>query len=176
MSKSLGNVINPLDIVSEYGTDALRYFLLRELSPFEDSPFTLERFKEAYNANLANGIGNLTSRVMKMAETNLEGPVNIAEQTISKEYFEIIDTFDLKHVMDLIWEEIGELDQIIQEKEPFKLVRTNKEEGIKIINVLTQRLYTIARMLNPMMPETSAKIKESIKANKMPVEPLFLRK
>jgi methionyl-tRNA synthetase len=70
MSKSLGNVISPVDIVREYGTDAFRYFVARELQPFEDSDFTLERFKEAYNAKLANGIGNLVSRIMKMATSN----------------------------------------------------------------------------------------------------------
>jgi len=66
MSKTLGNVVDPRDIVQEYGTDALRYFLLREISNFEDSPFTLERFKDAYNSGLANGLGNLVSRVMNM--------------------------------------------------------------------------------------------------------------
>ena len=67
MSKTLGNVVDPRDIVNEYGTDALRYFLLAEVSSFEDSPFTIERFKDSYNSGLANGIGNLTNRIMKMA-------------------------------------------------------------------------------------------------------------
>ena len=67
MSKSLGNGVDPKDIVNEYGTDALRYFLLREVGSFEDSPFTLERFKNAYNSGLANGLGNLVSRAMNMA-------------------------------------------------------------------------------------------------------------
>ena len=71
MSKSLGNVINPLDLVKEYGVDALRYYLLRHIHPFEDSDFTLEKFKEVYNAHLANGLGNLVSRVMKLSEKYL---------------------------------------------------------------------------------------------------------
>ncbi|MFC1721155.1 methionine--tRNA ligase, partial [Patescibacteria group bacterium] len=75
MSKSVGNVINPFDIVNEYGTDALRYYIAREFSPFEDSDITMEKFNVAYNANLANGIGNLASRIMKMAEDNLDAPV-----------------------------------------------------------------------------------------------------
>src|SRR6185503_18100280 len=75
MSKTLGNVADPTEIVKEYGTDALRFFLAKEISNFEDSPFTMERFKDAYNAGLANGLGNLTSRIMKMAQDNLEGPV-----------------------------------------------------------------------------------------------------
>jgi methionyl-tRNA synthetase len=66
MSKSLGNVISPSDLINEYGTEAVRYFLLRHLHPFEDSDFTLERFKEMYNANLANGLGNLVARIMKL--------------------------------------------------------------------------------------------------------------
>ncbi len=176
MSKSLGNVINPVNVVVEYGTDALRYFLLRELSSFEDSPFTLERFKEAYNANLANGIGNLTSRIMKMAETNLDGPVTIAEKTIPDEYFSLFETFELNKVMDYVWGKIGELDRIIQEKEPFKLVKADKEAGVAVITDLVQKLYTIARMLNPLLTQTSDKIKAAVKANKMPEEPLFARK
>src|SRR3989344_4351477 len=68
MSKSLGNVVNPMQIMEEYGVDALRYFLLREISSFEDSPFTMERFKDAYNANLANGLGNLASRILTLSE------------------------------------------------------------------------------------------------------------
>jgi methionyl-tRNA synthetase len=70
MSKSLGNTINPIEVVNTYGTEALRYYVSREVSPFEDSPFTMDKFKDAYNAHLANGLGNLVSRVMKMAEAN----------------------------------------------------------------------------------------------------------
>jgi methionyl-tRNA synthetase len=176
MSKSLGNVVNPVDIVKEYGTDALRYFLLRELSSFEDSPFTLERFKDAYNANLANGIGNLTSRIMKMAESNLDAPVSIAEREDMSEYFSLFETYELNRVMDYVWVKIGELDRIIQEKEPFKLVKTDKEAGVSIITDLVVKLYSIARMLNPLLTNTSDKIKAAVKANKMPTEPLFLRK
>ncbi len=176
MSKSLGNVVNPVEVVAEYGTDALRYFLLRELSSFEDSPFTIERFKEAYNANLANGIGNLASRIMKMAETNLDQPVSIPENTIPEEYFKLFETFELNRVMDFVWARIGELDRIIQEKEPFKLVKVDRVEGQKIITDLVTKLYTIARMLNPLMTDTSEKIKAAVKANKMPATPLFARK
>ena len=69
------NVVDPLMIANEYGTDALRMFLLKEISSFEDSPFTEERFKESYNANLVNGLGNLTSRVLTLSEKYIE-PVN----------------------------------------------------------------------------------------------------
>lgn len=176
MSKSLGNAVNPYDLVAEYGTDALRYFVLRELSAFEDSPFTPERFKEAYNSGLANGIGNLTSRIMKMAETNLSEAVSIEENTIGVEYFKLFESFDLGKVMDHVWEKIKELDSIIQTTEPFKLVKSDPEKGKEVITDLVKKLYTIARMLNSLLPETSNKIKACVKANKSPETPIFLRK
>jgi len=176
MSKSLGNVIDPYEIVKEYGTDALRYYLIREIHPFEDSDFTMEKFKESYNANLANGIGNLTSRIMKMAETYLEKPVEIKEKTIPDNFFNLLEVYEFNKAADFVWKEIGELDSIIQTKEPFKLVKTSKEEGIEIIKDLVVRLYTIARMLNPLLPETSEKIKKCVSENKMPEAPMFLRK
>ena len=176
MSKTLGNVADPKEIVKEYGTDALRYFLLREVSSFEDSPFTMERFKDAYNANLANGLGNLVSRVMKMAETNLKKSVEIPENTIREDYKNAFEKFDLQEVTNIIWKEIGELDKKIQETKPFSLIKTDKIKAVEIIKELAVRLYTIGRMLNPILPETSEKIKNLVKINKMPEKPLFSRK
>ncbi len=176
MSKSLGNVVNPYDVVNEYGTDALRYFCLGELSAFEDSPFTLDRFKETYNAKLANGVGNLTSRIMKMAETNLPGPVDVPEKSIPEEYFEIASTYDFAKLCQFVWSRVQALDLFIQEKKPFSVIKIDKEEGVRLIQELVTQLYTVGRMLNPLLPETSQRIKECVKANKMPVEPLFLRK
>ncbi|MEI6191124.1 MAG: methionine--tRNA ligase [bacterium] len=176
MSKSLGNGINPVDLIQEYGTDAMRYYVCRELSPFEDSPMTLEMFKEAYNANLANGLGNLVSRVMKMAETNLAEPVTVPEKSIPAEYFDLLEKFEIQKATDLIWQKIAEADKMIQDTAPFKLVKTDKEKGIEIIKDLVISLYTIGRMLNPIMPETSKKIKSLVRANKSPETPLFLRK
>jgi methionyl-tRNA synthetase len=176
MSKTLGNTIDPLDIVALYGIDALRYFVLREFHPFEDTAVSKEKLLESYNANLANGIGNLTSRIMKMAETHLESPVAIEENTIPDSYFKIAETFDFKALADLVWRHIGELDAIIQTKEPFKLIKTEKEEALVILIDLVKRLYIIAQMLTPLLPETSQKIKDSIKSNKMPETALFLRK
>jgi len=176
MSKSLGNVINPYDVVKEFGTDALRYYCLRELSSFEDSPFTVEKFKEAYNANLANGIGNLTSRIMKMAETNLESSVEISNIDFPKEYLDAFENFDIQKVAHVVWNKISLLDQKIQETQPFKLVKTEKEKGIQIITELVQGLAEVAHLLEPLLPETAQKIKQAIKANKPPTTPLFARK
>ena len=176
MSKSLGNVINPNEIVKEYSTDALRYFLLREISSFEDSPFTMERFKEAYNAGLANGLGNLSSRILTLSEKYLEKCPEMPENSIPEEFSEILETFDTKKAMDYVWNKIQEVDQQIQKTEPFKVIKVDSEKGKKLITDLITELYTIARMLNPLLPETSEKIIKLIKQNKKPDQPLFLRK
>ncbi len=176
MSKSLNNVIDPNSIVEEYGTDALRYFLLREMSSFEDSPFTMERFKEAYNANLANGLGNLISRIMTLAEKHLEKHPKISEELDSNEYFDFFEKFDIKLAADYVWHKISELDKYIQETEPFKIIKTDKQKGEKLISDMVVRLYEIANMLEPLIPETSSRLKGLIKENKKPEKPLFMRK
>jgi methionyl-tRNA synthetase len=175
MSKSLGNVIDPFSLVEEYGTDAVRYFLARHIHPFEDSDFTREQFKEVYNANLANGLGNLVARIMKLAEDNLEKGMRPASESFPQEYANAIEHFEVNKAADVIWERIKLLDQQITDTAPFKVIKTNPEEGKEIILALTQELYGIARMLNPFMPATSKIIKEAIIANKKP-DNLFARK
>jgi len=202
MSKSLGNVIDPIAIVNEYGADALRYYLARHIHPFEDSDFTMEKFKEAYNADLANGIGNLTSRIMKMSEdhmkdtnilmgTNDTNSTNVSLLTspffqggderggssaFPKEFISAFAFYNIERAAEIISETVSLLDRRIQETEPFKLVKTDPEKGKAIIAELVVGLRTVARMLNPFMPATSRKIKEMVQANKMPSGPLFPRK
>ncbi len=170
MSKSLGNVVDPMQLVEEYGTDALRYYVAREVSCFEDSDITPESFREAYNANLANGLGNLTSRILTLAESNLDKPAEIPEWEDMEEYFALLNNFEINKAANYVWEKVGELDKEIQEKKPWE----SKDKGV--ISGLVVKLYSIARMLNPIMPETSDKIKALIEANKKPEAPLFLRK
>ena len=186
MSKTLGNVVDPFELISEYGTDAVRYYLAREVNVFEDGDLTKEKFKESYNANLANGLGNLVSRVMKMAQDNLDenSSKQLAESIKKTEsetedmeiYFNLLNTFEINKAADYVWLQIGLLDQQIQEEQPFKVIKKDKEAGQKMIVDLVIKLYSIARMLNPILPETSLKIKELIKTNKAPETPLFLRK
>ena len=176
MSKSLGNTISPIDVVNEYGVDAFRFFVAKEVSNFEDSPFTMERFKESYNSGLANGIGNLTSRIMKMASDNLDTPVQISEYEDMSVYFGFLDNFEINKATEHIWKSIGEMDAFIQANQPFKVVKNDKEAGQKMISELVVKLYSVARMWNPILPETAAKIKDLIKQNKTPQAPLFLRK
>ena len=176
MSKTLGNVVDPRDIVAEYGTDALRYFLLREVSSHEDSPFTTERFKDAYNSGLANGLGNLASRLLTLSEKYLDSCPEIPESSDFSEYFSIYETFDIKKAIDYVWDKIHDLDKKIQNTEPFKVIKVDEVKGKKLISEMILDLYQIARMLNPLMPETNVKLKELIKANKKPEQPLFMRK
>ncbi|MEK7650869.1 MAG: methionine--tRNA ligase [Patescibacteria group bacterium] len=177
MSKSLGNVIDPVKLVAEYGTDALRYYLARHVQPFEDSDFTLEKFKEAYNANLANGLGNLVSRVMKMATDNLEKPVEINWRNISDfaDLTKYLNNYEYSQALDEIWKHIAKHDEYIQETKPFSLIKTDPDQAREIIAKLVQGLADLAVCLEPIMPSTSAKIKQAVQGNKMP-EALFPRK
>jgi methionyl-tRNA synthetase len=177
MSKTLGNVVDPREIVRDYGTDALRFFLSKEISNFEDSPFTIERFKEAYNSGLANGLGNLTSRIMKMAETHLDEPIKIEKEfEFSLAVQSALESFDIRHAMEILWGNFAELDEKIQKEEPFKLVKTDKEKGKEIIKNLVHLLWYNAKQLEMFLPETSRQIVELVKTNKSPESPLFLRK
>jgi methionyl-tRNA synthetase len=154
MSKSLGNVISPYDVVEEYGADALRYFVLGELNSFEDSDFTMDRFKEAYNASLANGLGNLASRIMKMATINGIDISPEEKKTIyyhhnEGQLYENLDNFDIKAEIEDIWLAIRNMDKSIQENEPFKKIKVSPEEGKENIKVLVYHLYGIALKLEP---------------------------
>lgn len=175
MSKSLGNVISPYEMVAKYGTDATRYILLRHVHPFDDSDITWEKMDEWYTANLVNGLGNLVSRVMKMAETHLDGPIEKPElSSFDSEYLKAIETFNFQNAGDIVWKKVSELDEKITATEPFRLVKTDKEAGVKIIKELVHDVYIIGRMLFPIMPEANVAIKEAVLQNKKP-ENLFPR-
>jgi len=176
MSKSIGNVIDPMAIIQEYGAEALRYFLARHVHPFEDSDVTMDRFKDAYNADLANGIGNLAARIMALAEVNLEKPVERPEpKGFAPEYIDALEKYEYNRALEFIWTEVQRLDKKIVETEPFKVVKTDIEKGRALIAELATELYLVVRMLNPFMPETNRILKEAILANKKPAN-LFPRK
>jgi len=175
MSKSLGNVIDPAVLVVEYGTDALRYYLARHVHTFEDSDFTAEHFKELYNANLANGLGNLTARIMKLAEDHLEAGTRPKPTGFSKNYTDAFERFEINHAIDEVFRHVQLLDQKITATEPFKLVNSDPVAGKKLIFDLTRELLAVGQMLEPFMPDTSKKIKEAVITNKKPAT-LFPRK
>ncbi|RJQ35558.1 methionine--tRNA ligase [Candidatus Parcubacteria bacterium] len=175
MSKSLGNVIDPMAIVQEYGTDALRYFLARHVHPFEDTDVTMEKFKQVYNADLANGLGNLAARIMKLTETHLEGPVELPKMKLPSKEAKHFDAFEINRGLDYVWERIQLLDQKITTTEPFKVVKVDLEKGKTIIAGLVRDLAHIAACLEPVMPHAARAIGQSIKENKKP-ENVFPRK
>jgi len=172
MSKSLGNVIDPLEYVAKYGTDAVRYFLTAELSVFEDSDMTRERFEESYQANLANGIGNLCARVATMAEK--EGlKVPIEKLTIRKEVVEKLAGYKFDEAMALIWDEIRRADTLINQRQVWKLEGKEKTAALtELVKIIRQ----IGTDLSPFMPVTAEKIEASYGVEEIKrVENLFQR-
>lgn len=186
MSKSVGNVLGPNEFIEEYGAPALRYYCTREVSPTDDWDLTREKFKEVYNANLANGLGNLVSRSLKMAEQYFGGKVdgdaasvpplgkqdgfaglNIPYHVINEllpRYHTHMRAYEVNKAADVIWELVGHLDQFITEYEPFKLVKTDKEAAKNVIWGLLYGLSEISKMLVPIMPDTATTIAELLGA------------
>ncbi len=171
MSKSLGNVISPFEMVDKYGTDATRYILLRHVHPTDDSDITWEKMDEWYTANLVNGLGNLVARVMKMSETHLEvedfEPLEVAT-------LDAPDMLNFQQAMDHIWSLIQAADEKITETEPFKLIKTDPEAAKVILRELRAEVLHIGRLLLPAMPDTSAQIRTAVRANQKP-DNLFAR-
>lgn len=164
MSKSLGNVINPITIIKEYSIDALRYYLAREVAQFEDFDVIMDKFKESYNANLANGLGNLVSRVLKMA---VSYKVEIPEKVKFLKYpkNEFLDNFEIQKAANAIWVWISELDGFIETEQPFKKIKTDTVQAKKDIQQLLKGVYEVALALQPFLPETADKILGAFSGN-----------
>jgi len=175
MSKTVGNVVDPIELVKEYGTDAVRYYLARHIRPFEDSEITHEHFKAAYNADLANGLGNLAARIMQLAATHLSEPVKVQWKPFPKEFADAMEKFEINKAAEYVWARIQVLDQHITADAPFKVIKEDAEKGRAIITDLVHELAAIDLMLEPILPQTSQKIIDAIMANKKP-ENLFPRK
>lgn len=174
MSKSLGNVIDPMEIVEKYGTDALRYWCAKEANTFEDSDFTWEKFKESYNADLANGLGNLASRIIKMAVSyGVKFQAGHDREFVSSSY---LNVFEIQKEAEEIWAKIRQFDGFIQKTEPFKKIKTNPEEAKRDIEHLLLGLYDIAYQLQPFLPQTAEKILGALKGGEVKeIGPLFPR-
>ena len=176
ISKSLGNVVNPIEYTDKYGTDAVRYFLLAKINPFDDSDFTQERFEENYMNDLANGLGNLIARTMAMCD-GLE--IKIDEDKILKWegrndlITKALDGYEFDKAMNIIWDEVRQTNALINQKEIWKLSGRDKNFALEEIVL---RIRNIGVSLQPFMPETAEKIMK-IFGNKQVVkgEQLFPR-
>lgn len=173
MSKSLGNVIDPFELVKKYGTDAVRYYLLREITPTEDGDFTYEKFEQRYNADLAGGIGNLLARTIALANKlksksekvkittenlKLKKAVKEAERKYKKHLEDYRFNESLKSIGDLI----SFCDKYINENKPWE----GKKNASKVVGDVLFALNEIAGLLSPFLPETSERIKKAVKNNK----------
>lgn len=178
MSKSIGNVIAPHEVIEKYGVDALRYMLVRHLSMFEDSDFSFGYAQEWYNAHLVNGIGNLTNRIMKLSETWLGTTVGIADNLqFDTDFITLMEKdMDSQKAYDLVMSWVKFLDTYISENEPFKVIKIDEAQGKEMINYLVTSLAKIAYHLMPLIPQTAEKMMEAIQSNTMPAAPLFERK
>jgi methionyl-tRNA synthetase len=154
MSKTLGNVVDPIEYVNKYGTDPLRYYLLAKVSPTEDSDFTKQKFEDVYNADLANGLGNLVSRVAKMCEES-KFIFKSKETNLYPEVIKALEEFRFDNALKFIWDKVTLVDQEINKTEPWKLEGDNLKKALQ--NYLNQ-IAEIALNLKPFLPETTEKI------------------
>jgi len=177
MAKSLGNVIDPYEVVEKFGTDGLRYWLTREMNTFEDGDFTNEKCLESYTSGLSNGLGNLVSRTMKMAQNaglDIQREISLHDEGFYV-YRELLDRYEIKKAAEEIWIRIGACDKRIQETEPFKLIKTDEVKAKEILTELVNEIWNIELMLRPFLPETAEKILKILKNPKDPITPLFPR-
>ncbi|MDO8655426.1 MAG: methionine--tRNA ligase [bacterium] len=178
MSKSLGNVVDPLHLIDQYGTDAVRYFLLREIPSAEDGDFTEEKFQERYNADLAAGLGNLAARVLKMAQNagvpHAEKTTNTDIQELigktRKDVEEALTEFRFNAALESIWGVIHSCDRLIEQKRPWEESAGQKETIVALLFALS----FLGEILGPFLPETSEKLAQQLKTGLG--ESLFPRK
>lgn len=174
MSKSLGNVVDPFAFVEKYGLEPTRFYLLKEIPTHSDGDFNENRFKEVYTADLANGLGNLCSRVAKLAEkTGISGLPNNQQNNFDPEFTNFLVDFALDKAIQWIVAEIAQTDEYLSQQKPWK------QEGDEQKTTLTEavkRIVKIAYHLQPFMPQTAQKILEHFTQEKISaLAPLFAR-
>lgn len=173
MSKTIGNVVDPCEIIEKYGVEPLRYYLLSQIPTKDDGDFTIKRFEEVYQANLANGLGNLISRVAGMAEASATKFKKTDKKSITNKVGGAIERYELNVALDLIWAQIKEADIYINNKKVWELKGRKKE---KALIELVEKIRQIAVDLKPFLPETAKKIEKQYAGSTIKTgKPLFPR-
>jgi len=174
MSKSLGNVVNPYDLVNQYGSEAVRYYLLAEIPTFEDGDYSDDKFRLRYNADLANGLGNLVSRVANLLEKNeiiTELEVDLNDSSLKKtldDYQSAMSAYRFNEVIQIIWERIRVCDEALSLATPWKL--SDKKEIEKILKPIAQDILNLAYLLEPFLPTSAQKIQAQFMAKQIKKE------
>ena len=175
MSKTIGNVVDPMDVLQRHGIDAFRYYFLRHVDTFLDSDFTWDKFEESYNNELANDLGNLVQRLAAMmAKNNLEYSAE-QEYCFSGDYIKLMDDFEFARAFDLVWEKVRAINRQIDEKKPWELAKVGKNSELaECLHDLVSSLLVVNYELSPFLPNVTSKISEIFTGNVRPPEtPLF---
>lgn len=175
MSKTLGNVIDPNEIISKYGADALRYYFLAKFSPFTDGDFSEEKLKDVYNGDLANGLGNVVSRVAKLAENSgFSFPIKLDNEIYRDEQKKAIEELRFDNALSNIWNvDASSIDKHLNQEQPW--IQTG-EKLKKTLQYEIDQIRLLARKLSPFLPETATKISEQFANERIKSsEPLFPR-
>lgn len=175
MSKSIGNVIDPVEVLDKHGLDAFRYFFLHHIDTFADSDFTWEKFENAYNNELANDLGNLVQRLATLCRKNqISGQPAI--NTLDPEYVKLMDNFEFNKAFDLVWRKVQDLNKSIDEEKPWELAKNGETAKLEqVLGRLVSGLLEVAFLLAPFLPDASAKITAIFTATEIvpPATPLF---
>jgi methionyl-tRNA synthetase len=168
MSKSLGNGVDPLELAARYGNDAVRYFLLREVSFGDDGDFSEAKMKERYNADLANGLGNFAARVLTLAEketsltadATLDGDFDITIETMKRVVYAKLGEYKFSDALAAIWAAISFGDRYVNERKVWE-IKNDAQRAAALFN-LVSLLDAVAAELVPFMPDASKKIRAAI--------------
>ena len=173
MSKSIGNVIDPQEIIDKHGLAPFRYYFLRHASTTDDADFTWDKYEAAYN-ELANDLGNLVQRLATLCKKN-DIPGQKVEQRPDEEFDRRMQKYEFNFAFDVLWDGISELNKRIDAEKPWALAKTDPEKAEKVLIKLVADLLAINDRLRIFLPDISAKIKEIFAAADIqpPVTPLF---